>query len=319
MTGESQHNSNARVSHCVIKSHTMSQNPTSKQAVLDEIARLTAEINRAETRRKRTARNRTWHRDSTTNSLAPPPVAAKRTLTKKKKAVRHVQIGGEQFAIDASRTSLVRISPSTASNNLTPNVVINGVPFVRGKGGNLVRESQVRQVAKWTQPFCQAYLLGTCTRGAKCRYMHRGPHGCPRFASTRNCTDRTCPHLHLDIQQTSCFCSLFQNDRCKQGVACSFLHVKSAKDIEVCPVFARNGYCLLGINCPKRHLFTCPQFEATGVCSDVACPLPHRQRRTNQEVLTEEQPDNGSESDSQVSKVSFSAEPIYIDLEWESD
>ncbi|ANB13748.1 hypothetical protein AWJ20_4692 [Sugiyamaella lignohabitans] len=51
--------------------------------------------------------------------------------------------------------------------------------------------------------------------------------------------------------------------------------MKVAPGALVCRWFALDGYCDTGDKCDKRHVFECPDFEATGQCHRKKCPLKH--------------------------------------------
>ncbi len=46
----------------------------------------------------------------------------------------------------------------------------------------------------------------------------------------------------------------------------------------VCHAFATVGYCEKGASCTDRHIFECPEYANTGVCTNKKCRLPHVDR-----------------------------------------
>jgi len=56
---------------------------------------------------------------------------------------------------------------------------------------------------------------------------------------------------------------------------CRYAHVRVNPAASVCERFATLGYCPKGAECTERHVFECPTFDQTGVCTNKKCKLQH--------------------------------------------
>ena len=72
-------------------------------------------------------------------------------------------------------------------------------------------------------------------------------------------------------------CSHFQRGKCTKA-DCRYAHVRVNPSVPVCRDFSVLGYCGRGSACPERHVFECPDYSATGKCSNSLCRLPHIDR-----------------------------------------
>lgn len=71
----------------------------------------------------------------------------------------------------------------------------------------------------------------------------------------------------------------------------------------MCANFPVYGYCELGADCPKKHVFECPDFSNTGNCANEHCKLPHVYNAANmrrQAEPKEEDSDISIDSDEQM-------------------
>jgi hypothetical protein len=54
--------------------------------------------------------------------------------------------------------------------------------------------------------------------------------------------------------------------------------VKVSPNAPICNSFANLGYCEAGADCPNRHEYECPDYTASGRCTNPKCRLPHVDR-----------------------------------------
>ncbi|RUP51342.1 hypothetical protein BC936DRAFT_148648 [Jimgerdemannia flammicorona] len=214
--------------------------------------------------------------------------------------------------VDLSPSTPVR-EPSTSTIFTPKRLQVEGVEYVRTKSGNLVRielvrkrlleiaekrksastlaalrrdknknlvlgQSLVHSVSSSAAPRRSARsTTGKCKRGPACPYIHDPARRflCRRFLQgTCPLTTETCPLSHAPTPHTMATCQHFQHGACKR-VNCPFPHVRVNRSAPVCRAFALQGYCGLGLECRKRHVWCCPDFADTGKCPNVRCRLPH--------------------------------------------
>jgi hypothetical protein len=85
-----------------------------------------------------------------------------------------------------------------------------------------------------------------------------------------------------------------------------------APNAKICRDFALLGYCDKGARCDKRHVFECPDFEATGKCPRKKCVLKHTIRATH--------PSTPSEATTDQANTPMDANLIFDGLDsWSSD
>ncbi|KAI8906769.1 hypothetical protein EDD86DRAFT_276892 [Gorgonomyces haynaldii] len=188
---------------------------------------------------------------------------------------REIVIRGIVFEVN--KRLLVRVR----GEGETPDqLVYNKTNYVKTSDGNLI---SVLDPEKSGRPICEKWLLGMCPM-KECRYRHEGPHGCVKYQRKKFCDRPNCDQLHVQQEHTRAWCTSFNFGKCK-NLECSFLHVSFPLDALVCPFFVKEGFCRLGEKCPKKHLFTCPDFDSNGSCQDPECHLPHYQRKEKQESI----------------------------------
>ncbi|RKO91228.1 hypothetical protein BDK51DRAFT_1860, partial [Blyttiomyces helicus] len=88
-----------------------------------------------------------------------------------------------------------------------------------------------------------------------------------------DCTDTNCRFSHTLTDKNMPICQHFERGRCTKD-PCPYLHVKHDRNAPVCRPFATEGYCELGGQCKRRHVFLCPDFAA-GSCTNKGCRLKH--------------------------------------------
>lgn len=160
--------------------------------------------------------------------------------------------------------------------------VVGGVTFLRSRNGNLWRkgmvQNKVREHRKIDIPCRFFTMTGTCARGLSCPYTHSPTHValCPLYLSNK-CKDPNCDLSHNATPHNAPLCHHFQRGNCSNP-NCQYSHMKLAPDAKICRDFATTGYCDKGSSCTDRHVFECPDFEATGKCANAEkkrCKLKH--------------------------------------------
>lgn len=73
-------------------------------------------------------------------------------------------------------------------------------------------------------------------------------------------------------------CVHFARGKCTNE-DCKFAHMTqlgaNPESKPTCRTFALNGWCDRGVNCTRRHVFECPDFETYGKCFVNNCELQH--------------------------------------------
>jgi hypothetical protein len=73
--------------------------------------------------------------------------------------------------------------------------------------------------------------------------------------------------------------------------------VKVNPNAPVCREFAKLGYCDRGADCPKRHVFECPDYANTGTCHKQNCRLQHIDRAAQLRKISAGNPKNIEDRD----------------------
>ncbi|KAK4490140.1 hypothetical protein RD792_000797 [Penstemon davidsonii] len=235
---------------------------------------------------------------------------------------RIFRIGSERYKMDSTRRTLHRIS---AEEKSLPSVVLQSeknikrsyVPrrlfigndeYVRiGNGNQLVRDPKKRtrvlasEKVRWSlrtarlrlarkKKYCQFFTkFGKCNKGdGKCSYIHDSSKivVCSKFLNG-SCSDPDCKLTHKVIPERMQDCSYFlKGSCCKEN--CPYRHVIVNPNSSVCESFMR-GYCAAGNECPKKHTYVCPAFEATGICAEAStCKLHHPKKKTEKKHTSEQ-------------------------------
>ncbi|CAA7016644.1 unnamed protein product [Microthlaspi erraticum] len=221
---------------------------------------------------------------------------------------RVFRFGSLRYKMDSSRRTLQRISDvdspcSGLSENgkgakipFIPNrLVIGNEEYVRvGNGNQLVRDPKKRTRAlanekvRWSlhnarlrsakkKKYCQFFTrFGKCNKDdGKCRYVHDPSKiaVCTKFLNGM-CANANCKLTHKVIPERMPDCSYFLQGLCNNE-ACPYRHVHVNPSAAICDGFLK-GYCSDGDECRKKHSYICPDFEATGSCSQGSkCKLHH--------------------------------------------
>lgn len=143
----------------------------------------------------------------------------------------------------------------------------------RGGFGRWVKEQRS------TNEIFLCYLVGSCTKGPRCRYIH-DPHKvaiCKDYLLGSCSSGQDCDLSHDATPERTPTCLHFGRDSCTK-TDCKYAHVKLSPGAPLCHAFGRYGYCDKGASCTDKHAFECPDFTNTGVCKVKGCKLPHRER-----------------------------------------
>ncbi|RUS31837.1 hypothetical protein BC938DRAFT_476952 [Jimgerdemannia flammicorona] len=198
---------------------------------------------------------------------------------------------GQSLVHSVSSSAAPRRSARSTTGNLVLRKGTTTLTLSRGgtysrrtrRGGlSIVRSGTMNgtgiAITKKRTVYCQFYCrFGKCKRGPACPYIHDPARRflCRRFLQgTCPLTTETCPLSHAPTPHTMATCQHFQHGACKR-VNCPFPHVRVNRSAPVCRAFALQGYCGLGLECRKRHVWCCPDFADTGKCPNVRCRLPH--------------------------------------------
>jgi len=123
-------------------------------------------------------------------------------------------------------------------------------------------------------------LLGTCSKGPRCRYVHDPSKVavCKEFLLRSSCpSGDSCDLSHDLTPERTPFCVHFGKGNCSNP-SCHYAHVRVSPGALVCAAFGRYGYCEKGSSCSERHVHECPDFSNTGKCTTKGCKLPHRHK-----------------------------------------
>ncbi|KAG2268988.1 hypothetical protein Bca52824_063543 [Brassica carinata] len=206
---------------------------------------------------------------------------------------RIFRFGSLRYKMDPSRRTLQRISDvyspcsgptengKAAKRPFIPKrLVIGNEEYVRvGNGNQLVRDPKKRtralanekvrwslhnvrlRLAKKKKKYCQFFTrFGKCNKDdGKCPYVHDPSKiaVCTKFLNGL-CANENCKLTHKVIPERMPDCSYFLQGLCNNE-ACPYRHVHVNPSA-----------------CRKKHSYTCPDFEATGSCSQGSkCKLHH--------------------------------------------
>ncbi|KAJ2956972.1 hypothetical protein NQZ79_g7225 [Umbelopsis isabellina] len=232
---------------------------------------------------------------------------------------RTVMINGVTFVADASGKKLTRkdviptATPSSLvakmqaattvpSSTYTPQKAqVEGVEYVRTKGGNLIRaelakERQLQKAkalkAKSEEKLKRKQVAAAARAERKKKrtsrskgghlvyvkepegYVRQGRHG-KSLVLQGNQIDKSKVYCgYYTRYEIMPHCSHFQRGKCER-VNCPYPHVRVSPQASVCKAFALEGYCSKGVDCKNKHIHVCPDFAETGKCENATCKLPH--------------------------------------------
>ncbi|QIW96961.1 hypothetical protein AMS68_002479 [Peltaster fructicola] len=238
----------------------------------------------------------TYEREQRSRQMKPPPAKRARYGTERLSRstpvltpLRVLEIEGIKFEMKEDGTKLTRVD---ADPRQTPRkAIIAGIEYLRTKNGNLLRQGVSKDTAvpaEPPRPQCTNFTKnGTCAFGPKCHFAHdpKKVAICKTFLQRGSCPNgEYCDLSHtLDYHRVPA-CSHFQRDACNND-KCAYPHVHIAPGAEVCRPFATLGFCDVGLNCDKRHVFECPDYANTGECPNIAkCRLAHVMHAGKQRV-----------------------------------
>ncbi|KAI9359682.1 hypothetical protein DFJ73DRAFT_817246 [Zopfochytrium polystomum] len=244
------------------------------------------------------------------------PESKPRVTAPASKSMKLVLVDGVPFKVDNQRRKLVRVDGTAAGGaSVAKNTHSKGTSFIKTKSGKVVRRQSKKE--RNELKYCSFYRWGACSRGAKCHFIHdpariavcrpylqgKCPHEPPSSCPlSHNPTERNMP-LCVHLYQGAGLCRKFipadstqtgdnsssndwEGDQLRRPRGCPFLHVRLDPSAPVCRAFANEGYCALGAGCRHRHVFACPEYEASGTCPrGKECRLPHRGKDANGRVV----------------------------------
>ncbi|XP_042027160.1 zinc finger CCCH domain-containing protein 7-like [Salvia splendens] len=183
-------------------------------------------------------------------------------------------------------------------------LLIGNEEYVRiGNGNQLIRDPKIRVrvlasvKVRWSlltarlrlarkSKYCQFFTrFGKCNKDdGKCLCIHDPSKVvvCTKFLAG-SCTNVNCISTHKVIPERMQGCSYFLKGLCSND-NCPYRHVHVNPDSSVCENFLR-GYCADGNECQKKHTYTCPAFEATGVSPQAS--LHHPKTKTEKKPRIE--------------------------------
>ncbi|XP_042026793.1 zinc finger CCCH domain-containing protein 7-like [Salvia splendens] len=175
-----------------------------------------------------------------------------------------------------------------------------------GNGNQLIRDPKIRvrvlasEKVRWSlltarlrlarkSKYCQFFTrFGKCNKDdVKCLCIHDPSKVvvCTKFQAG-SCTNVDCISTHKVIPERMQGCSYFLKGLCSND-NCPYRHVHVNPDSSVCENFLR-GYCADGNECQKKHTYTCPAFEPTGVSPQAStCKLHHPKTKTEKKPRIE--------------------------------
>lgn len=149
-----------------------------------------------------------------------------------------------------------------------------------------------------------------------CPYVH-DPNKvaiCPRFLKDGECPQGVaCDLSHDPNPHRVPECVHFLRGNCSNP-NCRYVHIRVNPAAPICRPFATEGYCEKGADCTDRHLHECPDFDATGVCKNKRCKLPHVERAGRRRLAAEKGTENGK-NDEEESDYSSDEEGDAVDSE----
>ena len=101
---------------------------------------------------------------------------------------------------------------------------------------------------------------------------------CSVYLQTGNCPNgEGCDLSHDPTPERVPTCLHFLRGRCSKP-ECRYAHVRVNPSAQVCQDFSVIGFCSKGALCNDRHVYECPDWSNTGVCTNKRCRLPHVDR-----------------------------------------
>lgn len=196
---------------------------------------------------------------------------------------------------EPSSSAVVQSEKKAKRSYVPRRLLIGNDEYVRiGNGNQLVRDPKKRtrvlasEKVRWSlrtarlrlarkKKYCQFFTrFGKCNKDdGKCPYIHDPSKivVCTKFLNG-SCSNPDCKLTHKVIPERMQDCSYFLKGSCSNE-NCPYRHVNVNPDSTVCESFLR-GYCADGNECPKKHTYICPAFEATGTCPQAStCKLHH--------------------------------------------
>ncbi|KAJ1653329.1 hypothetical protein IWQ61_006527 [Dispira simplex] len=196
---------------------------------------------------------------------------------------RKITVGNSAFWVNRTGYTLIRQQTPAKPR------IVSTTPKGYTKAGqrSLVRSALVSPTTsstpkKKTRRYCTFYnRFGRCSAGDRCPFIHDPTRValCSRFLRGRCTEGNKCPFSHELKPEQLPLCSHFQRGAC-HNPECPYIHIKVSADAPVCRFFVDDGFCPHGRECPKRHVYECPEFSETGRCTRPNCRLPHHCRTT---------------------------------------
>jgi len=149
-------------------------------------------------------------------------------------------------------------------------------------------------------------LTGNCPFGPACKFSHDPEKVaiCKTFLKTGSCAaGNSCDLSHSPTYHRVPACTHFIRGNCNKE-ACLYPHVHVSPSAPVCRPFATLGFCNDGEDCPKRHVFECPDYSNRGFCANREngkCLLAHPDHASALRKAAARQARTGSENESDVS------------------
>ncbi|XP_031483914.1 uncharacterized protein LOC116253282 isoform X2 [Nymphaea colorata] len=225
---------------------------------------------------------------------------------------RIFRISSVRYKMDSSKRTLLRIPDEKVTSSVSQlsedskkpsfvpkRLLIGNNEYVRiGSGNKLVRDPKrltrmlANEKVKWSlhtvrsrlarkRQYCQFFTrFGKCNKSdGKCPYIHDPDKVaiCTKFLKG-SCLNENCKLTHKVIPERMPDCSFFLQGLCSNE-SCRYRHVNVNPAASICEGFLK-GYCADGDECDKKHSYTCPQYESTGICTQRStCRLHHPKKK----------------------------------------